>query len=138
LAREVLEGGRVKGSVLRSHLLWAAEHQPPLKIQDICQHVSPESVRVLQAPILTLGWYPFRTVIETDRAISALAGGVDLKESVIALGRYSARINLTTNYRVTPTRLMMFDRLSRQCRRCRQHREHLVGVLRGDRSDQLQ
>jgi hypothetical protein len=31
-----------------------------------------------------------------------------------------------------------FDRLSRQCRRCRQHREHRVGVLRGDRSDQLQ
>jgi hypothetical protein len=100
LARELLEGGRVKGGLLRSHLQWAAERQPPLKLEAICERVSAESARVLRAPILTLGWYPFRTVIETDRAIAALAGGMDLKESVIALGRYSARINLTTNYRV--------------------------------------
>jgi len=97
---EALDGGRVKGGVLRSHLQWVADQQPAGTLDKICARVSPETAKILGSPILPVSWYPFRAMIEADRAIAAVAGTRDEKALIRELGRYSAQINLTTNYKV--------------------------------------
>ncbi len=97
---ETLDGGRVKGGVLRSHLQWVADQQPPGTLERVCARVSPETAKILGSPVLPVAWYPFRALIEADRAIAAVAGTRDEKGLIAELGRYSAQINLTTNYKV--------------------------------------
>jgi len=99
LAREILDGGNVKGGLLKAHLEWIGENLPGVTIDEICRHVSPATAVVLHRPVLPVSWYPFRAVVETDRAIAA-ASGRDGDALFRELGRYSARINLTTNYKV--------------------------------------
>lgn len=98
-AREVLEGGKVKGGMLKAHLQWLHEKRPDVQVEDLCRSVSPATATVLRDPVLPIGWYPFRAVIETDRAIAAACGG-DADGLFRELGRYSARINLSTSYKV--------------------------------------
>ncbi len=97
---EALDGGRVKGGVLRSHLQWVTDHQPPDALGKICARVSAETAKILGSPVLPVAWYPFRAVIEADRAIAAVAAARDEKNLMRELGRYSAQINLTTSYQV--------------------------------------
>ena len=97
---EALDGGRVKGGVLRSHLEWVTDNLPADAVEKMCARVSAETARVLRSPVLPVSWYPFRAVVETDRAIAAVAGTRDEQSLIRELGRYSARINLTTSYKV--------------------------------------
>lgn len=100
LLLEALDGGRVKGGVLRSHLQWVADHLSADAVDTLSARVPAETAKVLKSPILPVSWYPFRALIETDRAIAAVAGTPDEKSLIRELGRYSARINLTTAYKV--------------------------------------
>jgi len=97
--REVLDGGNVKGGMVKAHLQWVAQNRPDLTVEDLCQRVSPSTAAVLRGLVLTLAWYPFRALVETDRAITEASGG-DPEALFKELGRYSARLNLGTSYKV--------------------------------------
>ena len=97
VAREVLEGGNVKGGMVKAHLQWLAQNRPDLTVEDLCRRVSPSTAVVLRGLVLTIGWYPFRAMVETDRAIAEACGGE--REALLKeLGRDSARVNLSTSY----------------------------------------
>ena len=98
-AREVLDGGNVKGGMVKAHLQWVAQNRPDLTVEDLCQRVSPSTAAVLRGLVLTLAWYPFRALVETDRAITEASGG-DAEALFKELGRHSARLNLGTSYKV--------------------------------------
>ena len=98
-SREVLDGGKVKGGMLKAHLQWVGENHPDLTTDEIGRRVSPATAAVLRQAILPVSWYPFRAVVETDRAIVAACGG-DPDALITELGRYSARLNLGTSYKV--------------------------------------
>ena len=97
--REVLDGGNVKGGMVKAHLQWVTQNRPDLTVEDLCQRVSPSTAAVLRGLVLTLAWYPFRALVETDRAITEASGG-DPEALFKELGRYSARLNLGTSYKV--------------------------------------
>lgn len=97
--REVLDGGNVKGGMVKAHLQWVAQNRPDLTVEDLCQRVSPSTAAVLRGLVLTLAWYPFRALVETDRAITEASGG-DPEALFKELGRHSARLNLGTSYKV--------------------------------------
>src|SRR5689334_19423448 len=99
---EVLDGGNVKGGVLKAHLDWFKQNRPALGLDALQHRVSLATGEILAATILPSNWYPFRAVVEIDRAIAALHGG-DERETVIELGRHSARLNLSTSYRAFNT-----------------------------------
>ena len=92
-----LDGGNVKGGVLRAYLDWLKLRHPSA-LETLRQEVSPETSRILATAVLPTNWYPFRTVVETARAIAAIQGG-DERDTAIELGRHSARVNLTTSYK---------------------------------------
>lgn len=96
--REVLEGGNVKGGVLRAHLEWLRQNLPNRQPDALRALVSQDTARVLAAPILATNWYPFRAIVETDRAIATLRGGME-QDTAVDLGRFSAKLNLATSYR---------------------------------------
>lgn len=92
MATEKLDGGRLKGAILKARLQWLEEKglgDPA----SLVSRVSKETAAVLQAPILPVAWYPFRALVEVDRAIAAVAGG-DERAAITELGRHSARLNL--------------------------------------------
>jgi predicted hydrocarbon binding protein len=97
--REILPGGRLKGGIFRSHLQWVRDHQSPEDFQRLMEALSPEARKELGGTVLATSWFPFARLIELDRAIRTLFGhGQD--ELLAELGRYSARINLSTTYKV--------------------------------------
>ena len=53
---------------------------------------------MIESGVLATNWFPFRCLIELDRAIAALAGG-DVSQAMRSLGRHSGAQNLTGTYR---------------------------------------
>lgn len=98
MLRESLDGGRIRGGVLRSHLTWADAQHFEGGRAELCRRVSADTALVLEGPLLEISWYPFRALVEVDRAIASLAGR-DERDTSIELGRHSARTNLTASYR---------------------------------------
>lgn len=86
--RERLRGGNVRGQMIASHLAWVRETHPDW-LGPIGDIVSSETAALLSAEVDPDGWYPFRTLIELDRAIITLRGGGD-SATARELGRYSA------------------------------------------------
>jgi hypothetical protein len=95
--KESLEGGRVKGGMLKAHLDWADVHCPGGSFA-VREQVSDATRRLLDPPILPITWYPFSALVEADRAIAALARTGE-RETAIELGRHSAHANLGGHYR---------------------------------------
>jgi hypothetical protein len=96
--REKLGGpGAVKGTMVHAHLAWAKERIPDLD-QVLPPRLSPECRPLIASGVLATDWFPFRCLIDLDRAIAALAGG-DATEVFRSLGRHSAAQNLTGAYR---------------------------------------
>jgi predicted hydrocarbon binding protein len=100
---EALEGGRLKGSIIRAHLDWASKNLGAGAQEKIAEKVSPETAQALGSSILATQWYPFRLLIEVDRAIIELAGG-DPDGILLKMGRHSADLNLSTVRKVFPHR----------------------------------
>lgn len=94
---ERLEGGRVKGSMIRAHVEWVREHASREEAIELFEALSPE-VRQQVATVLTGSWYEFSTLIAFDRAILSLLGRNDLR-FLEQLGSFSARTNLSGVYR---------------------------------------
>ena len=96
--REALDQGKLKGGIIQAHLKWAVEHHGAEVTEAIRARVSKETAKLVLGPVLATVWYPFRALIELDRALAAVT---DEDEAVTyhELGRYSAEINLTTIYK---------------------------------------
>ena len=89
--------GAVKGTIVRAHLAWAREEIPDLD-RRLSPLLSPDCRPVIESGVLATNWFPFRCLIELDRAIATLAGG-DMHRAMRSLGRYSGAQNLTGPYR---------------------------------------
>ncbi len=95
---ERLEGGRLKGGILRSHIRWIRDHRSPSEERQLWASLPPDIGTSLSGAVLVGEWYPFAWLVALDRAIAKQFGQGDpafLRE----LGRYSARINVSTTYR---------------------------------------
>jgi hypothetical protein len=96
--REKLDGaGAVKGTMILAHLDWARAQIRDLD-QALLPRLSAECRPLVEGGVLATDWFPFRCLIDLDRAIAALAGG-DPGAVFRALGRNSAAQNLTGAYR---------------------------------------
>ena len=96
--RERLGGaGAVKGTMVHAHLAWAKEHIPDLD-RLLPSHLSEECRPLIASGVLATDWFPFRCLIDLDRAIARLAGG-HATEVFRSMGRHSAAQNLTGAYR---------------------------------------
>lgn len=91
------EGAKVKGTMLRAHLNWAANQiGPPAKV--LLPHLSPAGASLVGQTVLATDWVTFGLVVEIDRAI-ATASGRPEEEVFRDLGRYSAALNLGGVYK---------------------------------------
>src|SRR5687767_8236039 len=97
LRRESLTGGRVKGAMVRAHLQFVRDQlgEPALALT---LKALPPAVATEVQGILASTWCAFESLIVLDRTIARVAGR-DERELMHELGRYSARINLSTIYR---------------------------------------
>ncbi|HSP17513.1 MAG TPA: 4-vinyl reductase [Thermoanaerobaculia bacterium] len=93
--REVLHGGRVKGGMVRAHLDWLRRNQGEGALVELIHSLSPRVAAEIGAA-LPSSWVSFEAVVALDRAIAKQYGNNVLKD----LGRFSARINLDTTYRL--------------------------------------
>jgi hypothetical protein len=96
--REKLDGhGAVKGTMVQAHLAWAAGQVLDLEPR-LPAALSAESRALVASGVLATDWFPFRCLIDLDRAIAALAGGHP-DALFRSLGRHSAAQNLKGAYR---------------------------------------
>jgi hypothetical protein len=93
--REVLSGGHVKGGMIRAHLDWVRRNQGEAALAQLVSSL-PTHVTAEISAALPSSWCAFESVVALDRAIARQFGNNVLKD----LGRFSARINLDTTYRL--------------------------------------
>jgi hypothetical protein len=100
---EKLEGGHVRGWVLRAHLLWLGEYGIDGDFAAVWQEVGEKIAGALRAGFDPDGWYPLAWVVAVDRAI-ARRFTVDVSERAILedIGRFSARLNLSMRFARLP------------------------------------
>lgn len=92
--REQLEGGRVKGGIIRAHLDWVRQKRGERAVFDVLSRL-PAKIATEVRGALPSTWCSFESVVLLDRAIGAACGEDVTRE----LGRFSARQNLSTTYR---------------------------------------
>lgn len=97
-SREQLEGGDVKGVMLRNHLLYARENHPEAEVEAMIESLR-EGGTEIGGTILASSWYPFRTLIEVDRSIIERFGGGDIRYAR-HLGAFSAESALSSSFRI--------------------------------------
>jgi hypothetical protein len=93
--REVLNGGHVKGGMIRAHLDWVRRNHGEKGLESLVGSL-PKHVAAEIGSALPSSWCSFETVVVLDRTIAQQYGNNVLKD----LGRFSARINLDTTYRL--------------------------------------
>ncbi|HEV8657186.1 MAG TPA: 4-vinyl reductase [Thermoanaerobaculia bacterium] len=93
--REVLAGGRIKGGVIRAHLDWLRRHHGEPAVANLVRSL-PAGLSAEINSALPSSWCSFESVVTLDRAIAQQYGKNVLKD----LGRFSAKINLDTTYRL--------------------------------------
>ena len=95
---EVLAGGQIKGGILSAHLRWAEDKLGIAWKNRLQPHLTATGMVALQRVVLTSAWFPFRTLIEIDRAIAAETG--QHPDTIYQeLGRFSADWHLAGVYR---------------------------------------
>ncbi len=90
---EIIDGGRIKGGFLISHMKWAKQQSHFDITQKMNGHLSAETLAILDSVILATAWYPFKTLIEIDRTIAQATGGDD-SATLFELGRFAAQVTL--------------------------------------------
>ena len=98
--REVLSGGRLKGGMFRAHLAWVREFKTEAEQKQLMSDLPAEAQKDLSGVVLATSWYPFEWLVALDKAINRRFGNSENHDLIIELGRYSARLNLATTYRV--------------------------------------
>ena len=94
---ESLAGGRVKGAMVRAHLQFAHDRLGDEGVARMLKTL-PAAVATEVQSALASTWCAFESLVALDRAI-AKATGLEERDLMRELGRYSARINLSTVYR---------------------------------------
>ncbi len=97
LRRESLAGGRVKGAMVRAHLQFVRDRLGEPALALLLKNL-PAAVAADVQGILPSTWCAFESLVTLDRMIARVAGR-DERELMRELGRYSAKINLSTIYR---------------------------------------
>ncbi|MGZ8796999.1 MAG: hypothetical protein ACXW2F_06610 [Thermoanaerobaculia bacterium] len=93
--REVVSGGRVKGGVIRAHLDWLRRNHGDKAVTNLVSSL-PQHLLSEISSALPSSWCSFESVVTVDRAMAQQFGNSILKD----LGRFSAKINLETTYRL--------------------------------------
>lgn len=94
-SKEKLDGGRIKGSMIRSRFDWLKEMHPEIDRKTIVDSL-PESTRAkLTRGILASEWYDFADLIAVDRAFHTRFGSQH-PEILKDFGRFSAKANVTS------------------------------------------
>lgn len=92
-------GAHVKGSAITSRLRFVREIADEAALAGVLGRLSPVHRETLEAGVLPSAWVPFALFTELNVAIDAQLGAGDLA-LVREMGRYSARANLPTIYRI--------------------------------------
>lgn len=92
---EVINGGRIKGGMIRAHLDWIRKKQGEEGVQRILKTLDRTAAQEISNALATT-WVSFASLIALDKAISAEFGS----DAVRDLGHFSARQNLATTYRI--------------------------------------
>ena len=97
--KERLEGGHVRGWVLRAHLLWLGEYGIDGDFATVWHEAGEEIAGALRGGFDPDAWYPLAWVVTVDRAIAGRFT-VDVSERAILedIGRFSARLSLSMRF----------------------------------------
>ena len=100
-SREKLDGGQVKGSMLRSRLEWLKDVHPDMNKDELIAALPPETSARLKRGILSSGWYPFADLVSLDKHLWERFHK-EMPDILQDFGRYSAKKNLNVISVMTP------------------------------------
>lgn len=95
---ERLDGGQIKGTMLRAHLTWLERQAGMGARERLLSELDATTAELVRQPVLPSFWYPFRALIALDRGIARVVG-LPAERVARELGRFSAEQNLTTFYK---------------------------------------
>lgn len=93
-SKEKLDGGRIKGSMIRSRFDWLRDSHPDVDRKAIVELLPEPTKTKLTRGILASDWYDFADLIAVDRAFATRFGG-EHPDILKDFGRYSAKANVT-------------------------------------------
>lgn len=94
-SKEKLDGGRVKGSMIRSRFDWLKDTHADIDRRTIVESLpEPTRARLLRG-ILASDWYDFSDLIAVDNAFFARFGA-ESPDVLKEFGRYSAKMNVSS------------------------------------------
>jgi predicted hydrocarbon binding protein len=100
-SREKLEGGQVKGSMLRSRFEWLKDAHPEVERDEVIASLPVASVERLKRGILSSSWYPFEDLVALDKNLWERYHR-EMPDILQEFGRHSAKKNLTVISVMTP------------------------------------
>ena len=97
--REVLAGGRVKGSMMAAHIRWVLDKRAPHEIERFWGKLPADVDPAVRGMILPVQWYGMSDLMAVDKTIVELfgSGRPDILREV---GAHSAETNLKGVYKV--------------------------------------
>lgn len=90
---------RVKGSAVTSRVRFVREHASEAAYRSVRAALSPGARSQLEAGVLPHAWVPFELFVELNVEIDKQLGAGDLA-LCREMGRYGAKVNLPTIYRI--------------------------------------
>lgn len=90
---------QVKGSAITARIKWVRDHHGETGVRALKEQLRPESRAILDARVMPHAWVPFELFVDLCETIDRLHGRGDLA-LVKDLGRFAARANLPTLYRI--------------------------------------
>jgi hypothetical protein len=90
---------QVKGSAITARIKWVRDHHGEAGVRTVKEQLRPEHRTILEGRVLPHGWVPFELFVDLCETIDRLFGKGDLA-LVKDLGRFAARANLPTLYRI--------------------------------------
>jgi hypothetical protein len=96
--REVLSGGRVKGSMMSAHIRWVLDKRSPAEIEKFWRSLSLDIDTSALSMILPINWYQMSELMAVDRTIVSLFGS-GRPQVLREVGAHSAEVNLKGVYK---------------------------------------
>ena len=96
-AEKLGDKAMVKGTMVEAHLIWARERLGDVASR-IGSQITADSAQLVTQGVLASEWYPFRCLVEFDRAVAGACGGVH-EDTYREMGRQSAVRNLGGVYK---------------------------------------
>lgn len=93
VARERLEGGRIKGSMIRNRFDWLKTFHPETHEQEIINSLPPATKERFARRVLASEWYEFGDLVALDKSLRERFGKKQ-PDVIRELGRYAAKMGL--------------------------------------------